>query len=199
MTAATQIHADLASLKNAIEAMSEGFSLFDDDNCLVLCNGRYREMYGYSESDACPGVHISKLLRMDVELNTLAQVGGEEAIRRRLETFGKTEETFDLPLADGRWVQVRDRKTSDGGIVCIHADISRHKKTEEALSDQLIFTEALVDIIPKPIFVKDPELRYVTFNRAFEEAFNMKREDYIGILLLYVDPLPLDVREPLTI
>ena len=133
MTRTSEMPTGHGLLTDAIMTMAEGFALFDADNCLVLCNSRYRELYGYSEAEACPGVHISKLLQKDANVNLVAEVGGEDTIQRRIDTFGDTEETFDLPLADGRWVQVRDRKLPGGGTVSIHTEISRHTQPEEAL------------------------------------------------------------------
>jgi len=169
MPTAKKSPTDRDLLENAIETMSEGFALFDAGNCLVLCNSRYRDMYGYSETDAVPGVHISKLLRDDIEKNKVAEVGGERAIRRRLKTFGKTEETFDLPLVDGRWVQVRDRKTSDGGIVCIHTDITRHKRAEEELAEKEEQLRVALDNMPSAIRYVDKDKRILLLNSQYRE------------------------------
>ena len=70
-------------------------------------------------------------------------------------------------------------------------DITDRKRAANILSDQLKFTEALVDTVPNPVFVKDPELRFVSFNRAYEEAYGIRREDYIGKTEMGLDYLPL--------
>ncbi|MGI9436240.1 MAG: sensor domain-containing diguanylate cyclase [Geminicoccaceae bacterium] len=40
----------------------------------------------------------------------------------------------------------------------------------------------ILDILPNPVLVKDADLRYVWINRAFEDLFNVRREDLIGEL-----------------
>lgn len=40
----------------------------------------------------------------------------------------------------------------------------------------------ILDILPNPVLVKDADLRYVWINRAFEELFNVRRDDLIGRL-----------------
>jgi len=132
MAAKPQSPDELASLKDAIASMSEGFSLFDSENRLVVCNSHYRNMYGYSEADARPGIEISDLVQKNKGLDKFVK-DAEVDTKRRLELFGKTEETFEVQLKDGRWVQVRDRMTADGGTVSIHADISERKQVEEEL------------------------------------------------------------------
>ena len=45
-------------------------------------------------------------------------------------------------------------------------DITERTEAQKALADQLKFTEALLDTMPNPMFVKDAERNYVRFNRA---------------------------------
>jgi two-component system, sensor histidine kinase len=176
MATAKQTAAELASLKNAIKTMAEGFALFDADNRIILCNGRYRELYGYSETEAAPGTHISKLLKKDVDMNLVAEIGGEDAIRHRLETFGETEETFDLPLADGRWVQVRDRKLPGGGTVSIHTDISRHMRTEEALRESREHYALAMGSTNEVIYDTDLATGAVRFSSGIREDFGLPEQ-----------------------
>jgi len=185
MATAKQTAAELTQLTDAVETMAEGFALFDAENCMVLCNSRYRDMYGYSETETGPGVHISKLLRKDIESNTVTEVGGEDAIQHRLETFGKTEETFDLPLADGRWVQVRDRKLPGGGMVCVHTDITRHMRAEEELraaKEQAGEAEALlkdaIECISDAFIYYDADDHLIMYNSKFEDFYGFPADKF---------------------
>ncbi len=180
LAAKDMVAAAEARMTEAIETMAEGFALFDPDDRLVMCNSRYREMYGYSDTDAAPGVHITDLLRQDIDWITAAEVDGINVIERRMETFGKTEETFDLPVADGRWVQVRDRKTSNGGTVCIHTDISRRKNAEAALEESEARLKAILDYANSVIIIKDTDLRYILVNKAFVRERGKSPDEIIG-------------------
>ncbi|MCH7864138.1 MAG: response regulator, partial [Proteobacteria bacterium] len=124
-----------ARLMDAIENISEGFALFDADQRIMLCNSMYRDIYGYDEADTAPGASLAELTQLDIERGVLAkEQGGEEMMRRRTEIYGETQETFDVPLAGGRWVQIRDRPTSGGGTVSIHTDITERKRAEAVLT-----------------------------------------------------------------
>ena len=48
------------------------------------------------------------------------------------------------------------------------------------LSDQVKFTEDLIELNPNPMFRKDLEGRYVSFNRAWERLTGRNRSDWIG-------------------
>jgi PAS domain-containing protein len=50
-------------LENAIEAMSDGFVMFDADDRLVICNRRYRELYAVSAPLIRPGARFEDIIR----------------------------------------------------------------------------------------------------------------------------------------
>jgi len=53
-------------------------------------------------------------------------------LQRRREAAGSSE----LQLADGRWLHVTNRRTSDGGISRILSDITERIKHEEILRER---------------------------------------------------------------
>jgi PAS domain S-box-containing protein len=75
----------------------------------------------------------------------------------------------------------------DALFVGILRDITERIAMERQAKEQAAFQAALLDAVPNPIFVKDLNLRYTAFNRAYEEAFGMRREDFIGKTVLDAD------------
>ncbi len=73
-------------------------------------------------------------------------------------------------------------------------DITERTEAQKALADQLKFTEALLDTMPNPMFVKDAERNYVRFNRAYVEMFGVDRDKVIGKTEMALTHLPLEVR-----
>lgn len=61
---------------------------------------------------------------------------------------------------------------------------------EKHITEQLALQQAWVDTIPYPVFTKDADARFTGFNRAYEEAFAVKRENLIGKRVLDLDYLP---------
>jgi sigma-B regulation protein RsbU (phosphoserine phosphatase) len=79
--------------------------------------------------------------------------------------------------------------------VAIKQDITARKQAEHALAHQLALTRSLVDTLPNPVFVKDPDTRFILFNKAYEEAFGMQRKDYLKRTVMDLDYIPLEARE----
>ncbi|MGV7031124.1 PAS domain-containing sensor histidine kinase [Methylobacterium symbioticum] len=111
-------------LRDAIEAISEAFVLWDTTNRLVLCNSKFRHLHALNPEDAQPGRRYAEVMGRGV----LPQV------RRELpETGAATARTFEAELADGRWLQISERRTKDGGYVSVGTDITSLKRHQEQL------------------------------------------------------------------
>jgi len=76
-----------------------------------------------------------------------------------------------------------------------HSESERKRLEKEALANQLIFQQTLIDTIPHPIFFKDAEGRFVGCNRAYEREFGITRDYMIGKTVLDLDYLPIDERQ----
>ncbi|RYH01712.1 EAL domain-containing protein [Salipiger sp. IMCC34102] len=141
-----RIRADEAQkqLNTAIEALSDGFVLYDKDDRLVICNQTYREFYPLSAHAMRPGVTFSDILRAGLEAGEYREgIGREEAwLRDRLEAHTRSSNSIEQPLSDGRWLRIVERITSDGGRVGLRIDVSELKQQQErlhrmALTDEL--------------------------------------------------------------
>jgi diguanylate cyclase (GGDEF)-like protein/PAS domain S-box-containing protein len=126
----------------ALTEMSDGLAMFDRDRHLVLCNRRYSEMFPLTGEVRRPGAHIRDILKAVVDTGEQINVpkddpmGWIDRIANSLGMQGDEEVTF----ADGRWLQIRTRPTSDGSSLVVVADITAAKKAELALvsmTDQL--------------------------------------------------------------
>ena len=54
------------------------------------------------------------------------------------------------------------------------------EKTEEQLFEQLQLFRALMDNIPHPVYYKDVKGIYLGYNKAFQEYFRLKDNNYVG-------------------
>ena len=160
----------LNQLTEALEAISDGFALFDPDERLVLVNGKFRDMFGASAHRLVPGAKYEALLRAAVlagENPDAANRDPECYIRERLATFRvPPPDPFEFQLGDGRWVLVSDHKTAEGGTVCIRTDISELKRRERALRESERRYRQLVDLSPDGIAVYDFQGRGRFLNAA---------------------------------
>ena len=116
-------------LENAIEAMSDGFVMFDADDRLVICNRRYRELYAVSAPLIRPGARFEDIIRGGAERGQYPQAGADiESFVRDVTAWHRGDfPPMERLLPDGRWILVTERRTEDGGTVGIRTDITALK------------------------------------------------------------------------
>ena len=119
----------------AIEAIPDGFVLYDRENRLVMCNQRYRDLYASSADAIVPGARFEDILRRGLSAGTYPEALGreEEWLALRLERHRNPGPAMDQALDGGRWLRVIDRATPDGGRVGLRVDITELKAQQEAL------------------------------------------------------------------
>jgi adenylate cyclase len=129
-------HAMEQTLTEAIEAISEGFSLYDADDKLVVCNTHYRELFASHADVMVPGTSFETILRTATERGLIKDAEGRSDawVEERLARHHDQSETHLQHRSDGRWIQVSERKTSNGGVVAIYADITKLKQHEAELA-----------------------------------------------------------------
>ena len=121
-------------LGDAIEHIAEGFVWYDEAGNLVLCNGKFRDLWNNAEAEAAPGVSYETLDRLDLERNSV--LDHDERFWRRRASFGReTDVTHEIKMADGRWLQIRDRSLPAGGNVSVHTDVTEQVLDKEALRE----------------------------------------------------------------
>ena len=124
-----------ARLDGAIESSSEAFALFDPENRLVICNEKFREYHPIIAELMTPGVTFEKLIRAGAERGQFSDAVGKvvDWVARELDRQSNPAGAYEQHLSEGRWLKVSDRKTADGGTVCLRTDITELKQREEAL------------------------------------------------------------------
>ena len=114
-------------LRTAIENINESFVLWDAKQCLVMCNSKYQQDNGLSDRDVLPGRP-----RHEIE----ARMNAYASERRLANASGRRGgATYERQLADGRWLQVNDLTTRDGGMVSVGSDITQIKQHQDKLVD----------------------------------------------------------------
>ncbi|MBZ9844317.1 PAS domain-containing sensor histidine kinase [Mesorhizobium sp. CA5] len=114
-------------LRTAIENINESFVLWDAAERLIMCNSKFQKDNGLSDRDVMPGATRDML-----EQRMLAF-----ASERRLANANGPHGgiTLERQLADGRWLQVNELRTRDGGVVSVGSDITQIKLHQEKLVD----------------------------------------------------------------
>ena len=119
----------------AIEAIPDGFVLFDREDRLLACNQRYRDIYSASAPAILPGAKFEDILRYGLAHGQHSLEAGreEEWLTERLRQHRNHEGPTEQLLGDGRWIRSQDHPTPDGGRVGLRIDITTAKQQEADL------------------------------------------------------------------
>lgn len=166
-------------LTTAIEGISEGFALFDADDKLTLFNTKYESMFPKLGTTISHGIRFEDVVRSLVD-NEQIQLNGQEPetwIAERLDKHRNPGEPVEFQLDDGRWIRIAERRTGDGGIVGVRADITALKEREQEIADKKAVIENTFNAVSSGIAMVDKEMRLTAFNSRFLELHNLSGDD----------------------
>ncbi len=128
----------------AIEALPDGFVLFDREERLLTCNQRYRDMFPDSADQMIPGTSFEELLLYGLKNGHVPEAAGREDawLADRLQQFRTARTSTECQLAGGRWILESDHVTPDGGRVGLRTDITQLRDQQTALEAARLAAEA---------------------------------------------------------
>ncbi|WP_136681046.1 NahK/ErcS family hybrid sensor histidine kinase/response regulator [Neptunomonas sp. XY-337] len=148
-------------LVDAIESISDAFVLFDRERRIVLFNSNFREVWAATGQEIETGVTIADITRLAHESGLIdeeypADVSGSRVYR----------------LCNGRWVQMSERLTQDGGLVILFTDITAIKaretaEKEHALAQKTKLLQNAVDNLSQGVVLVTSEGRVELWNDRF--------------------------------
>lgn len=161
-------------LHDAIETISEGFALFDADDRLVLWNDNYVGLIKVLGQNVRVGTPFAEVIHRAVANGAIRDALGREAewIAERIAYHHHPGRSFIYRLSDGRWVQVNERRTQDGGTVSLYTDISdikemEEKRRERELAEKSELLQATLESLSQGVAVFDRHLRLVVWNQRY--------------------------------
>jgi PAS domain-containing protein len=124
--------------RDGIESMADGFILYDGEDRIVAWNSAYESM----RPPHLPVPRVGLAFRDYCEEVARALFTDDERIRSWVEwrvSQRRTERTrVELPRADGRFIEVTEHRTAEGGIVGLYRDVSEQRRAKQ----QLLATQA---------------------------------------------------------
>ncbi|KFC64606.1 Two-component hybrid sensor and regulator [Bosea sp. LC85] len=181
-------------LTDALGSISEGFSLYDAADKLVIYNRRYRDMHGTGSVDVVnQGVSFETILRNSVASGEIRDAEGhvESWVAERLARHRDPKGTHVQRRSDGRWLQINEHRTDDGGTVAIYTDITDMKQAEQAIQESEQRLRVIAEAAPMAVVIvtfDDGIIRYA--NQRFSEMFDVEGSSALGLRAetLYADP-----------
>lgn len=136
-------------LSDAVNAIGDGFVIFDDKDRFVTCNQAFRDLYQRSNDLFVPGMTFSEIIRESACRGQVeAAVGREEEwVEERLKQHRSCNSEILQRLNDGRWLKISERRTEDGGIVGVRVDITELVEAREAAERAYIAKSEFISVL----------------------------------------------------
>ena len=138
---------------DAIESISEGFVMFDQEGRLVMANTVYHGMYPELEDELCPGAEYRELLYHKAALKR----DGDEYVERKLDWHQNADGSFEESVSDGRKFLGRECRSISGDLIGVWSDVSELKKVQDKLVAQSAQLRQILDILPVAIFIQEAD------------------------------------------
>lgn len=163
-------------LADAIEAIEEGFALFDAGERLVMCNSRFCRDLADVRDELRPGIAFADYVASVSRSRFLARPRGETPegwAAARMRRHG-ARQVFNVGLTGDRWLQVSEQRASDGGMVILQTDVTdiiRIERVERGklLDQQARMIRATLEHINQGVCIFDSEARLVGWNQRLAQ------------------------------
>lgn len=113
-------------LADALESISDGIVLWSPEDRLSTCNSRFIEFHGPVAHILSPGCRFEDFVGQLAMMGACPDADGRESewIRERVARHRDPAGGFIQQTADGRWLRVVERRTAEGGIIGVEADVT---------------------------------------------------------------------------
>ncbi len=132
-------------LWNGIEAIRDGFALFDAQDRLVAANSAYTSFLAFMGDEITPGVSYERIITA-MSQSGLVELGTQTAESWCNATLkAHAERNLDLTeirLKGDHWLQASERRTDEGDSVSLVFDITAGKRREQELREARKLAEA---------------------------------------------------------
>lgn len=125
-------------LQEAINSISAGLIIYDEQDRLVMCNKAQLQIFNAIRDVLVPGTHFADILREGVRRGVFLGAVGQtdqwlvDAMAKHRASDGRPHEQA---LAGGLWVQITEHRTPSGYLVGSRIDITERKRLEHELRD----------------------------------------------------------------
>jgi PAS domain S-box-containing protein len=180
-------------LPDAIEAIAEGYAIFDNEDRLFICNTSYRNLFPEITELIVPGIRYEEILRAGLAKGQFADAIGrdEEWLSRQLREHRDCRGASEYRLRDGRWVLVAKRRMANGWIAGLRIDITALKtaqasvlQTEQRHAEQGLAADRrfrlVVEAAPNAMVMVNQAGEIVMANAQAERLFGYARAELLG-------------------
>ncbi|MBY8976987.1 EAL domain-containing protein [Rhodobacteraceae bacterium NNCM2] len=164
-------------LWHTLDAMSDGFALYDAQDRLVIANEAFHEIHGPIRAEISPGVSFETILRQGIDRGVWSIEGAEpdQWVRDQLALRAERDSVSAIvQLGDGRWMQRSEKRLPGGEMAGLFVDVTDLKLQQRELEETARLLEATREEFKKRA-VRD-DLTGIPNRRGLEELLSDRAE-----------------------
>ena len=187
--ARAQAQQERERLEDAIEALPDGFALYDADDRLVVSNQRYREIYAHSAPAIRPGTRFEDILRYGIAHGQYPAAEGQEVawLEERLYRHRHADQPLLQELPGNRWLRIEERPTRLGGVAGVRVDVTELVQREQQLqvlnvrlAESRAQLHAVIGTAASAIVTLDAQGQVLSANPAATTIFGWPEAELVG-------------------
>ena len=165
-----------SQLMDAVEALDEGFLLFDKDRKIVVANTKVNEMFSGMGMAIEAGADRLKLTEAAREwFNDANQIGKlDEHLLALKESREKPRSNIQWDLPNGKKIHVTERFTLDRGIIATFRDVTDEHRSQAEIKEKSDLLSKVFESMPIGICVYDKQKRIVDWNQNYVDLMDIK-------------------------
>ena len=171
-------------LTESISGFAEGFTIYDENDRLVLCNEAYLDFYTTTRDLIVPGASFAEIVRKGAERGQYEEAIGrvEEWVQERVRIHQEADGShLEQLLDDGRWLLIVEYRTPSGFIVGNRIDITARKLAEAALKESHDAFHRVLETTLDGFWQLDKQGRLLDVNPAYCRQSGYAREELLGM------------------
>ena len=183
---------NLSRLRDAIDSIDQGLTMFDPAQRLVVWNRRFLELLDLAPTAIDFGLTLEAIIRYAAERAAHAPTAIEAMVARRLALFDQRElHRFEHVMPDGMVLEIIDRPLPGGGFVSTYTDITQRRQAEVALRTAYSQAERLVQVRTHDLlkfaemssdwfWEQDAQFRFTRFFGQATDKLRRQQSDFLG-------------------
>lgn len=171
-------------LSYALEAIQDGFAIFNAEGRLVMKNSRFSKMLPDALPQLRRGISFEDYVTISVSSGQLIlpeNLSRADWIERRMDVHNRNQANFTLALRGDLWMQVSEQRMPDGGTIVMQTDITEHVRRErdehnKVLDEKSRIVKAMLEHIDQGVLIFDAERRLVEWNNTVLQMLTIARQ-----------------------